>query len=107
MMRCQLASSQQPGRLARRLKHTMQRGKAASPNILGPQRRRDPPNLHQRCNGVGAAAPGQVAWEPITPKQLALKLGVAASTGKLDLSGCGLRHVPPEVFDITGGFLTG
>ncbi|KAL6779913.1 hypothetical protein ACKKBG_A14280 [Auxenochlorella protothecoides x Auxenochlorella symbiontica] len=100
-MRCQLASSQQPGRLTRRLKHTTQRGNAVSPNILGPQRRTDPPNLHQRCNSVGAAAPGQVAWEPITPKQLALKLGVAASTGKLDLSGCGLRHVPPEVFDIT------
>ncbi|CAD7697524.1 unnamed protein product [Ostreobium quekettii] len=39
--------------------------------------------------------------EAVTAKQARIKVSIAKSTGRLDLSECGLTSVPPEVFDVS------
>ena len=46
--------------------------------------------------------PTTAAADPISPVQLRVKIGMAASSGKLDLSECGLRRIPDSVWDLTG-----
>ena len=67
------------------------------PATLPPRTPRTPP---PRPCPPAAAATGREP--PPTPSELALRLELAASTGRLDLSDCGLTEVPDAVLRIQG-----
>ena len=53
------------------------------------------------ARGPVAATPTTAAADPASPVQLRVKIGMAAGSGKLDLSDCGLRHIPDTVWELT------
>lgn len=48
------------------------------------------------------ATPTTAASDPLSAVQLRVKIGMAAGSGKLDLSECGLQRIPDAVWDLTG-----
>ena len=59
---------------------------------------RTPPRTRRPPPPPAAAA----AREPPSPVEIAVRLDLAASTGRLDLSDCGLTEVPPAVLALRG-----
>ena len=47
------------------------------------------------------ATPTTAAADPASAVQLRVKIGMAAGSGKLDLSECGLQRIPEAVWDLT------
>ena len=54
-----------------------------------------------RRGGVAAATPTSAAAEPATEVQLKVKISLAGTSDKLDLSECGLTHIPDSVWGLT------
>ena len=54
-----------------------------------------------RCGGVASATPTSAAVEPATEVQLKVKISLAGTSDKLDLSECGLTHIPESVWGLT------
>ncbi|KAK9818883.1 hypothetical protein WJX74_007529 [Apatococcus lobatus] len=55
-----------------------------------------------RGQAATPATPTTAAPDPASAVQLRVKIGMAASSGKLDLSECGLQRIPDSVWDLTG-----